>query len=187
MAQEKFVEIRCDDVLLLGNLTGSMKNSLRYGTFFEHFKRFDKILEDNHLHCILTIMAEGIPYYPEWVKYIKERQFRYTIQLHGFSHYYYKGLSEEDAYRSLLAARWMVEQAFGTTVTRWYVPFGRHYFPEWSLRVCERLGLKFHTRGGTTRHFYFHYWNSRDRNRLGRLIKEHGPKIIKYVERAATN
>ena len=173
------IEIRCDDVLLLKNLTGSMKNSLRYGTYFEHFKKFDKILEEYNLYCILSILAEGIPYYPEWVEYIKERQHRYKIALHGFSHNYYAGMSEEDGYHQLMTAKWMVEKEFGVKIERWYVPFGRLLFPEWSLRVSERLGVKFHTRGGTSRHFYFHYWNSRDRLRLERLIREHGIKLKK--------
>lgn len=173
MPEQKQLEIRIDDVLLLGNLTGSMKNCLRHNTFFGHFKMMDKILEDNNLHAILTLMAEGIPYYPEWVQYIKERQHRYTIEMHGFSHDYYKGMSEEDAYRSLLTAKWMIEKEFGVKVSRWYVPFGRQYFPEWDyIKLCDRLGVKFHTKGGTTRHFYFHYWNSRDRLRLQRLLDE---------------
>lgn len=174
---EKTVEIRCDDVLLLNNLTGSMKNSLRYNSFFGHFLLFDKFLEDHDLHCILTVMAEGIIAYPEWVQYIKLRKYRYTIELHGYSHYYYKGMSEEEAYLSLSTARDMIEKAFDVKVTRWYVPFGRHFFPEWSLRVCERLGLKFHTKGGTTAHKYFHYWNSRSRLQLEDLYNKHGKQF----------
>lgn len=174
----KIVEIRFDDVLLLDNLTGSMKNSLRYDTFFGHFMKADKFLENNNLHCILTLMAEGIEEYPEWVKYIKLRKHRYTIELHGYSHFYYKGMTEDKAFESLSTARDMIEDAFDVKVGRWYVPFGRHYFPEWDyLKLCERLGLKFHTKGGTTRHFYFHYWNSRDRIRLERLYKEHGEQF----------
>src|SRR3990167_6125004 len=174
----KAIEIRFDDVLLLNNLTGSMKNSLRYNSFFGHFLLADKFLEDHNLHCILTILAEGIEAYPEWVQYIKLRKHRYTIELHGYSHLYYKGMSEEEAYQSLKKAKELVEKAFEVKITRWYVPFGRHYFPEWDyIKVCERLGLKFHTRGGTARHFYLHYWNSRDRLRLERLYKEHGKQL----------
>ena len=180
MAERREVEIRCDDVLLLNNLTGSMKNSLRYNSFFGHFLIFDKFLEDHNLHCILTVMAEGVAAYPEWVQYIKLRKHRYTIELHGYSHYYYKGMSEEEACQSLSTARDIIEKAFEVKISRWYVPFGRRYFPEWDyLKVCERLGLKFHTKGGTTRHFYFHYWNSRDRIRLQRLYNEYGEQFKK--------
>lgn len=176
----KSIEIRFDDVLLLNNLTGSMKNSLRYNSFFGHFLLADKFLEDNNLHCILTVMAEGIAAYPEWVQYINLRKYRYTIELHGYSHYYYKGMSEEEAYQSLSTARDMIESAFDVKVSRWYVPFGRQFFPEWDyLRVCERLGLKFHTRGGTTMHRYFHTWNSADRLRLQRLHEQSGRLFIK--------
>lgn len=169
-----------DDVLLLGNLTGSMKNSLRYNSFFGHFLLADKFLEDNNIHCILTVMAEGIVAYPEWVQYIKLRKNRYTIELHGHSHFYYKGMTEEEAYQSLSTAKNMIEKAFGVTVSRWYVPFGRQHFPEWDyLKVCERLGLKFHTRGGTTTHRYYHYWNSANRIALQRLYEKSGDKFIK--------
>lgn len=178
----KEIEIRCDDVLLLNNLTGSMKNSLRYNSFFGHFLLFDKFLEDNNLHCILTVMAEGIEAYPEWVQYIKLRKHRYTIELHGYSHHYYKGMTEDEAYVSLFKAKILIEEAFDVKVSRWYVPFGRHFFPTWSLSVCERLGIKFHTRGGTTRHYYFHSWNSRDRIRLQELYKKQGDKFIKAKE-----
>ena|SRR3990167_2973486 len=175
---KKIIEIRIDDVFLLNNLTNSMKNSLRKYTFFEHFKLMDKILETLKEPVILTILAEGIQDYPEWVEYIKARQKRFVIELHGYSHYYYQGMTEEQAYQSLALAKYMIEEAFGVKVSRWYVPFGRHYFPEWSFRVCDRLGLKFHTKGGVTRHFYYHYWNSRDRLRLERLIEQH-PQILK--------
>lgn len=175
----KTIEIRIDDVLLLNNLTGSMKNSLRNGnTFFNHFKIADKTFEKLKNPVILTLLAEGIEHYPEWVEYIKERKHRYIIELHGYSHFYYQGMSEEEAYQSLAKARDMIEKTFDVKVSRWYVPFGRHYFPEWSFRVCDRLGLKFHTKGGVTRHFYFHYWNTRDRLRLQRLIEEY-PQILK--------
>lgn len=177
--ERKQIEVRIDDVLLLNNLTGSMKNSLRYNSFFGHFMVLDKFLENHNIHAVLTIMAEGIEAYPEWVQYIKLRKHRYTIELHGYSHHYYKGMTEEEAYQSLNTARDLVEKAFNVKVNRWYVPFGRHYFPEWSLRVCERLGLKFHTRGGTTRHYYFHYWNSRDRLRLKRLYDQYGEQFQK--------
>ncbi len=178
------VEIRCDDVLLLGNLTGSMKNSLRYNSFFGHFLLFDKFLEDHNLHCILTVMAEGVAAYPEWVQYIKLRKNRYTIEVHGYSHYYYKGMTEEEAYQSLSTARDIIERAFDVKVSRWYVPFGRLSFPEWDyLKVCERLGLKFHTRGGTSMHRYFHYWNSRSRLQLEELYKKYG-KQFKTANRA---
>lgn len=176
MAKE--IEIRCDDVLLLNNLTGSMKNSLRYNSFFGHFLLFDKFLEDNNLHCILTLMAEGIEAYPEWVQYLKLRKHRYTIELHGYSHYYYKGMTEDEAYESLKKAKDLIEKTFEVEVSRWYVPFGRQFFPSWSLDVCKRLGVQFHTRGGVTVHKYYHYWNSADRIRLQELYKHHG-KLLK--------
>ena len=154
-----------------------MKNSLRYNSFFGHFMLLDKFLEDNNIHAILTVLAEGIEHYPEWVQYIQLRKHRYTIELHGYSHHYYKGMTEEEAYQSLDKARNMIETTFDVKVSRWYVPFGRHYFPEWSLRVCDRLRLKFHTRGGTKRHFYFHYWNSRSRLQLQRLYEKHGEQF----------
>ena len=129
-AMAKEVEIRIDDVLLLNNLTGSMKNCLRHNTFFGHFKEMDKILERLKNPVVLTVMAEGIEHYPEWVEYIRARQDRFIIELHGYSHFYYKGMSEEEAYFSLGLAKTKIEETFGVKVTRWYVPFGRHYFPE---------------------------------------------------------
>ena len=131
----------------------------------------DAFLEKNNIHVILAIVAEGIPEYPEWVQYIKERQHRYTIQLHGLSHPYYKAMTEDEGYRDLLCAKWMIEKEFDIQVTRWYVPFGRLYFPEWSLRVCERLGIKLNNAGSPAEHHYFHFWNSWSRLRLKKLYE----------------
>lgn len=173
------IEIRFDDVLLSGFLTKSMKNSLRHNSFFEHFKEADKILEENNLHCALAIVGAGIDEYPEWVEYIKQRMHRYTIAMHCWEHNFHHGMKEEKAFEELARAKAKIEEAFGVPVTRWYVPFGRLYFPEWGLRVSNRLGIEFDLNKETKRHFYFHYWNSRDRLRLLRLIEKHGIELTK--------
>ena len=167
------LEIRFDDVLLYGSLTGSMKNSLRHNTFFGHFKEADKILVEYDFPCIMAIVARGIEEYPEWVQYVKERQSRYTLALHCWDHHYHHTQDEEEAYGELAKARDKIEETFGVKLERWYVPFGRMFFPEWGIRMAERLGLKFHTRGGTIRHRYFHYWNSRDRNQLKLILNNY--------------
>jgi peptidoglycan/xylan/chitin deacetylase (PgdA/CDA1 family) len=165
---------RNDDVLLANPVTGAMKNCLRHNTFFGHFKEADKIFKKYNVPQVLAILSEGIPLYPEWIQFIKERQHRYTIQMHGYDHRWYTAFSEEEAYQILKKAKEDIEDAFGVTVTRWYVPFGRMWFPEWSLRVCERLGVQFHTRGtAPARTYHFHYWNSRDRRNIGRLVEHY--------------
>src|SRR3990167_5487829 len=94
------IEIRYDDVLLAENLTMGMMNSLRYDSFFEHFRKADTFLEEKNIHCILSVLSEGIDVYSEWVQYIKDRQWRYKIELHGESHWNYTHLTEKDAYES---------------------------------------------------------------------------------------
>lgn len=173
------IEIRFDDVLLAGTLTRSMKNSLRHNSFFGHFKEADKILEENNLHCHLAIVGKGIEVFPEWVEYIKQRMDRYTIAMHCWEHNFHHGMYEERAFEQLSLAKQKIEEVFGVSVTRWYVPFGRLYFPEWGLRVSDRLGVEFDLNKEIKRHFYFHYWNSRDRLRLLRLLKQHGEQLTK--------
>lgn len=167
MADHRKIEIRFDDVLLFKNLTGSMKNSLRYNSFFGHFKKADNLL--NEYPCILTVLADGIPAYPDWVQYIKERPY-FRIEMHGESHFYYENFTEQEGYDSLARAKDAIEKAFDTRVTRWYVPFGRLRFPDWGSKVCDKLGIRFHTRGSIKRDFYFHYWNSRDRLKLEKVM-----------------
>ena len=167
----KDLEFRCDDLFIGKRLTGSMKNSLRYNSFFGHFLAFDHILEQHGAHCIMTIVADGIELYPEWVAYVKRNKHRYTLQLHCWSHLDHQNLTAEEAFEQLNRGRNLIEETFDVRVSRWYVPFGRVRFPEWSLEVCKRLGLEFHTSGGTARHHYFHYWNSADRERLRGILR----------------
>ena len=145
-----------------------MKNSLRYNTFFGHFLEFDRILTEKPY--IVTVVADGIELYPEWVEYVKANKNRYTIEMHCWSHGDHQNLKAEEGYEQLSRARELIQKTFDVEVHRWYVPFGRMRFPQWHLDVCQRLGLQFHTKGGTARHHYFHYWNSRDRDRLKKIL-----------------
>jgi len=169
----KPLEIRFDDVLIVSHLTGSMKNSLRYNTFWGHFLEADKILQKYQQQCTLAVMSEGIDVYPDWVDYIRKNKDRYKIAVHAREHINFRFLYEEDGYRHLLEAKNKIEETFGP-IERWYVPFGRPNFPPWGIKVCDQLGLKFHTRGGLSRHLYFHYWNSRDRDKLEKVLNKDG-------------
>lgn len=167
--------IRNDDVLVVNPITGSMKNSLRSGnTFFDWFKITDKIMEENNVHCILSVLAEGIEVYPEWVEYIKERKNRFKIEMHGWDHSYPHGMTESQGYDILKRARDKIEDAFDIEVTHWYVPNGRLYFPDWGPGVCQKLGIQFNSKGDVRDYYqwHMHYWNTRDQLRLKRIIDD---------------
>lgn len=159
-------------MLIVNPITGSMKNCLRMRTFEEWFYHTDKIYEENNLHCILSVLAEGIDAYPEWVEYIKERKHRYKIELHGWNHAYPHAMTENEGYGVLAHAREKIEKTFDVQVTHWYVPNGRMYFPEWGVKVCDKLGIQFNSRGDTRDWYqvHLHYWNTRDTLRLQRII-----------------
>lgn len=163
------MEWRIDDVFIVNHLTGSMKISLRFNDFFGHFKEMDKILAKYDTPCILSVLAEGIEIYPEWVAYIKERMYRYTIEMHGFDHQRFSTISEEEGYRQLAKAKEMIEKEFKVKINNWFVPFKS--FPKWGVRVCDRLGIRFHEKGSLRRHITFHYWNSRDRAHMAKIIR----------------
>lgn len=176
--------IRNDDVLLVNPITGSMKNSLRSGnSFFDWFKITDKIFEENNIHCILSVLAEGIDVWPEWVSYIKERMYRYKIEMHGWDHAYPHAMTAEEGYEKLSRARDKIEATFDVKVEHWYVPNGRLYFPKWGPEVCEKLGVQFNYKGDS-RDFYqlhIHYWNTRDIQRLKNIINNPKVKICRQI------
>ena len=153
------LEIRNDDALLATPDSQCLKRSFSRFDFFERFKEVDKVFEKHNIPQIVTVLAEGIDIYPEWVKYIKERQDRIRVEMHGWGHLNYRIYDEEFAYQLLKTAKEKIEDSFQTKVSRWYVPHGRLLFPSWGKDVCSKLGIKFHTTGGTIRHVYFHYWN----------------------------
>jgi len=152
-----------------------MKNSLRSGnSFFDWFRITDEIYEKNNIHCILSILAEGIEKYPKWVKYINERKHRYKIEMHGWDHSYVHSMSCLEGYTVLYEAKKKIENAFNINVTHWYVPNGRLYFPEWGPKVCEKLGIQFNSKGDVKDYYqlYLHYWNTRDQKRLQKYIND---------------
>ena len=167
--------IRNDDVLIVNPITGSMKNCLRSGnTFFDWFKLTDKIFEEHNLHCVLSVLAEGVDVYPKWVEYINERKHRYKIEMHGWDHSYPQGMTPEEGYQILSRAREKIEKAFDIEVRHWYVPNGRLFFPEWGPEVCDKLGIQFNSKGDLRDYYqvHLHYWNTRDIKRLQRIIQE---------------
>lgn len=152
-------------------MTPSMIISLRKNTMFGWFKESDEYFEKKNIPQILAVLAVGINGNKEWVKYVLDRKHRYQIELHGFIHCNHQFLPESHGYQLLKEARDRINDTFHTKVTRWYVPFSRLGFPEWGPRVCDRLGLKFHTKGGTARHFYYHPWNTRSVRNIKNIIK----------------
>ena len=173
------LEIRNDDILIHSNLTPSMVRSKKVKPLFEWFKETDKWFEERNIPMILAVVSEGIDIYPEWVEYIKERQHRYTIQLHCHEHINFRHILDEDKiYDLIMPAIEKVEDAFGVKVTRWFAPFSKHGFPggtaEIGMRVCERMGIKFHTKGnGPIPHRYFHYWNPGSVAKIKSIIENH--------------
>lgn len=166
------IEVRNDDVLIYKGLTPSMKNGTRIKTFYEWFVEVDKWFEERNYPTILTVLADGIDVYPEWVEYIKQRQHRFKIELHGHTHMNYKNMSEEEAIKLLKEAKEKVEKTFNTKVTRWFAPFSKLGFPEWAERVCKKLDMGFHTKDNPIPHFYFHYWNTRSVKKIKWVIEK---------------
>lgn len=172
-------EIRNDDVLIHSNLTPSMVRARKVKPFFEWFKETDSWFEERGIPQILAVVTEGINIYPEWVNYIKQRQHRYRIELHCHAHINFRHILDEDKiYELIMPAKEKLEKTFGVQVHRWYAPFSRRGFPggtaEIGMRVCERMGIKFHTKGnGTIPHRYYHFWNKNGFERIKQIINEH--------------
>lgn len=165
------IEIRNDDVLLVGTLTPVMKIALREKSFFEWFKESDKFFEENNIPCTLAILAEGIDIYPEWVEYIKQRKHRFKIEMHGWHHTNYASMPKDYAVKLLKEAKKKIEETFDVKVDRWYAPFSKKGFPEWWQKTESLIGVKFHTKGNPKRHFYFHYWNEKSVNKIKGICK----------------
>ena len=159
-------EIRNDDIFIYENLTSSMKRADNIKPMFKRFIEVDKWFEERNIPMILTVLADGIDHYPEWVAYIKERKHRYRIELHGHTHVNFRHITDEnELYNLLMPAKERVERTFGAKVTRWFPPFSKRGFPggtsEVGTRVCERMGIQFHTKGnGKIPHRYFHFWRT---------------------------
>lgn len=171
MSLETKLEIRSDDVLQSADFTYTQKKVAREKTMFEWFKEADKVFERYNYPCILAVLSEGIDREPEWVEYIKERQDRYVIDLHGSNHKYhrYAGMSEQDLYDDLALAKEKIESTFNVEVKNWYVPFGRKARNPYGEKVCEKLGIKQWIPSGKVDaklwfkwknipHVNFHYW-----------------------------
>lgn len=176
------IEIRNDDILIYENLTPSMCRARKEKSMFEWFKETDRWFEERNITMILAVLADGIEPFPEWVEYVKERKHRYRIELHGHTHINFRHILDEDKiYDLIMPAKEKVENAFGVEVTRWYTPFGRRGFPggtaEIGMRVCERMGIRFHTKGnGPIPHRYFHFWNTKSINTMKELLAGYGIK-----------
>ena len=176
------VELRNDDVLIYGNLTSRMCQAMEHKSMFEWFKETDGWFEERNIPMILAVLTDGIDHYPEWVDYIKQRQHRYRIELHGHTHINYRHiLNENKLYDLLMPAKEKLEETFSTRITRWYAPFSRGGFPggnaEIGMRVCERMGMKFHTKGnGPIPHRHFHYWNPEGIARIKEILSTYGIK-----------
>lgn len=160
------IEYRNDDVLLTYPTTNSMRKCLRHNTYFGHFKETDKLFKKGNTPCTLAILADGIDENPDWVKYIKRNRHRYVIEMHGWSHIRYGSISKEEGCYLLAKAKKKIEETFEDKVSRWYVPFGKLYYPKWGKEICDLLGIGFDVEGIKFKQKHFHYWNSRDRNRL---------------------
>lgn len=173
------LEVRNDDVLIHTHLTPSMVRARKIKPFFEWFKESDRWFEERNIKVILAVITEGIDYYPEWVEYIRERKHRYRIDLHGHLHINFRHILDEDKiYDLIMPAKEKLEKTFDIKVGRWFSPFSKHGFPggtaEIGMRVCERMGIKFHTKGnGRIPHRYFHFWNSRSVDRIKGIVERH--------------
>ena len=181
--EKEDVEIRNDDILLYQNTTPSMGRAKKAKSFFEWFKETDKWFEERNIPMIITVLADGIDIYPEWVKYIKERKHRFKIELHGHTHLNFRHILDDDKiYKMLMPAKRKIEKTFDVKITRWYAPFSRKGFPggsaEIGMRVCQRMGIQFHTKGnGKIPHRYFHYWSPKSIDKIKRFIEGKNPII----------
>lgn len=166
-------EIRNDDVLLTAPLTRRQVLAKRQKSFFDYFKEADQFFEENNIPTILAVVADGIGVYPKWEEYIKERIHRFRIELHCLHHENYQNLSEEEGYAHLKEAKDRIETAFNTKVTQWYPVSSTRGYPEWSKRVCERLGVSFHATESSNYHLYFHYWNPKSVEKIKKYVLSH--------------
>lgn len=149
-----------------------MKKGTRKKTFYEWFVEVDQWFAERNYTQTLAVLADGIEAHPDWVKYIRENQNRYRIELHGHTHVNYRGLSEAEGFLHLYDAKKKLEDTFGVKVTRMYFPFARLGFPEWGIRVCNRLGIGFHNRFCLVPHFYYHYWNTRSVRKIKWIVEK---------------
>jgi peptidoglycan/xylan/chitin deacetylase (PgdA/CDA1 family) len=165
------LEIRNDDALLVTPDTQWMKLAFSQFDFFKRFKEVDKVFIEHHVVHQVAVLAEGIDVYPEWVKYIKDRQPEMQVEMHGWGHVNYRIYSKEFGYQLLKTAKEKIEDVFQTKITRWYVPHSWRCFPDWSQEVCDRLGINFHTHGGQIQHNYFHYWNQPSVDKIYKILE----------------
>ena len=180
----KKILLRNDDVLMLTTTTKHQVAAQKKKSFFEWFVESDKIFEEYDCPSVLAVLAEGIDVYPEWVKYIKERQHRFRIELHGYTHLWYHRLSSEDGYRTLKYAKDKIEDTFGVHVSTWYIPFcGKSWSVSWRREVCERLGVRFDVLDDldTVYQHRYHYWNPLEVEKVKGMVKHQLSNIVSYA------
>ncbi len=177
-----------DDVLQSSFFSQFQKRALKERSFFEWFKRADKVFEKYDFPCILAILAGDIDQEPEWVEHIKKNIHRYKIELHGYYHNNYKNFSKVIGKNDLRLALDKIEDTFGVRPTTWYTPWGRKGMPYWGTQVCEELEIKYdiQTRKVDAKfwlkeykegkppffHVNFHYWNQAQNEQVQKVIEQ---------------
>lgn len=178
-----FPEIRNDDVLQISGFSEHQLKCIGNKTLFELFKEADEPFKKSGYPCTLAICARGIEEYPEWVKYIKENQKRFRIELHCWEHKNYVKLSPIKIMFELKYAKQKIEETFGVKVNIWYPPKGRKGEPVNKDKLCEEIGLKCYQQFGKVDaklwfknnkkypHVNFHYWHKGQVDVVKRIIK----------------
>lgn len=164
-------ELRCDDILQVGFGSAHQAYRLREKTAWEWFQWADQVFAEYNYPCTLAVLSEGIEHWPDWVKYIKANQYRFKIELHGSSHFYYCNMTAEEGYKDLKMAKERLEKEFNVPITTWYVPYGRRRYPDWGEEVCDKLGINFDVTNNPNRVFPFHYWNREQVEEVNEMVK----------------
>lgn len=180
MNSQFFPEIRNDDVLQVRRITVHQALSIGTKDLLTHFLEADELFKKYDYPCTLAIVAEGIEYYPYWVKYIKKNIHRYKIELHGLEHKNYRKVSYEEFISDNREAIAKIEKAFKTRVTIWYPPFGRKGQRE--PEDCNELGITQYKQIGKVDaklwlknpegypHINFHYWYAPQVETIKRIL-----------------
>lgn len=179
------VELRNDDVLQVKPATAHQRQECEGRDMFELFLEADQWFEKYQYSSTLTLLAEGIDHYPEWVEHIKKNLHRYKLELHGLRHDHYNRLPQEQGYADLKEAKEKIESAFGVKLTTWYVPYGHSYRIPWGKEVSEKLGLVFnpvvgkhdvkrwlasYQQGTPFPHTNFHFWHKGQRENVREIL-----------------
>lgn len=154
---------------------------------FGKFVEVHETLVKAELPHTIAVLAGGIPFHPTWVKYIKDRQDEFDIQLHGLVHINFPQ-NPDKAKENLRLGKIMIEETFGVTPTVFY--------PPWNLtdgaihQICEELGLKDDAEKISLATFVesqrvpdgtvlnFHHWATSDTQYLNKAIEIYKERYV---------